>query len=187
MTLRIEKPAKTVLLALLTGAAVLVALSSPYGTRRLLKGLGYELEKWRERRKLFWTLAYLRRKKYISYRHHPDGTTSIVLTEDGRKRALHYKLETLTLTKPKRWDGKWRLVAFDVPEEKRTGRNALRNKLRELGLVQLQKSLWAWPYKCKDEVDFVAETFDIGPYVHYIVAESLTSAKFLEYKFHFRE
>lgn len=172
-----------ILLSLLAGAAIYFALSSPGGARKLLKAVSRELKERRNRQRFFWTLAYLRRKRYIDFRESADGTTTIVLTEDGRKRALRYKFDELTLPRTKHWDGKWRIIAFDVPENKRRGRDALRDKMRELGCIQLQKSLWAWPYECRDEIDFIAETFHIAPHVHYIVAASITSEKFLKYKF----
>lgn len=178
-----EKLTKTVLSALLTGAAVLVALSSPYGTRRLIKALGYELKKGRERERFLWTIAYLRRRNYIRYKERKDGTVEIVLTEEGKKRALVHNIDTLALSKPKRWDGKWRIIAFDIPESKKMGRHALTEQLKKLGCVMLQRSVWAWPYECRNEIDFIAEFFEIGPYVHYIVAESITSEKFLKYRF----
>lgn len=174
---------KSVLLSLLAGAAILLVLSSPGGTRMLLKAAGRELKRREARQRYFWTLAYLRRKQYIDYRQAKDGTVTVVLTEDGRKRALSYKFDTLALPKTERWDGKWRIIAFDVPEKKRHGRDALREKMQELGCVQLQKSVWAWPYECRNEIDFIAEMFEVGPHIHYIVAESITSEKFLKYKF----
>lgn len=174
---------KTILISLLTGVAILFALSSPYGTRKLLKGIGYELRRRGERKRFIWTLAYLRRKRYISYHQEKDGSIKIVLTEEGKKRALHYNLDTISLPRQKHWDGKWRIVAFDIPEKKKAARNALREKMQSLGMVFLQKSLWVWPYDCKDEIDFIAEIFEVGRYVHYIVAESVTSEKFLKYKF----
>lgn len=183
MPRRPEYLLKSVLLALLAAGALALTLSSPGGVRRLSRVIGYELKRAEARRRFFWTVAYLRRKKYLSYRESADGTVTITLSEDGRKRALRYQFDALALPKPERWDGKWRIVAFDIPEKRKAGREALRRKMKELGMVQLQKSLWAWPYECRDEVDFIAEIFDIGPYVHYLVAESITSDKFLKYKF----
>ena len=40
------------------------------------------------------------------------------------------------------WDGKWRLVAFDIPEKNRESRDWLRTRLRSTGYKQLQKSLF---------------------------------------------
>lgn len=174
---------KEILTGLLVGGLVLVALSSPSGTRRLLKAVGREFRKREERKRFLWTVAYLRRKEYIEYHADTDGTIKIVLSEAGKKRALRYNLDTLTLPRGRSWDGKWHIVAFDIPEKRKAGRDALREKMDNLGMVQLQKSIWAWPYGCRDEIDFIAELFEVGPYVHYIVADSITSEKFLKYKF----
>lgn len=180
---RLRNLTKATLLSLLAGGVILLVLSSPGGTRRFLRAVGRELKRREQRQRFFWTLAYLRRRRYIDYREERDGTATVVLTEDGRRRALRYKFSALTLPKTRHWDGKWRIVIFDIPEKKRRGRDALRGKMRKLGCVLLQKSVWAWPYECRNEIDFIAETFGTGPYVHYLVAESITSEKFLKYKF----
>ncbi|MDP1722064.1 MAG: PaaX family transcriptional regulator C-terminal domain-containing protein [Candidatus Gottesmanbacteria bacterium] len=46
----------------------------------------------------------------------------------------------------KPWDRKWRVVIFDIAEVQRTTRNALRDKLRELGFGMLQESVWITPH-----------------------------------------
>lgn len=40
------------------------------------------------------------------------------------------------------WDGKWRIVIFDIPEERRIIRNLFRRNLKKWGFKQLQKSVW---------------------------------------------
>lgn len=42
----------------------------------------------------------------------------------------------------KNWDGKWRIIIFDIPESQRKIRRILRGKLREWGFVVWQKSVW---------------------------------------------
>ena len=175
---------KSFLVGLLNGGLILLALSSPSAKRlSILKILEYGLEKRRQKQKFFWTLAYLRRKKYIEYKEQEDGTIKIVLTENGKRIALRYNLDTISLNKNQKWDGKWRIVAFDIPESKKAARDALTQKMNRLRMVQLQKSVWVWPYDCRNEIDFIAEVFGVGKYVHHIIAESITSDKFLTYKF----
>ncbi len=43
------------------------------------------------------------------------------------------------------WDGRWRLVLFDVPESFRAKRNQLRRYLRNRGFGYLQNSVWITP------------------------------------------
>lgn len=60
------------------------------------------------------------------------------LTDTGREFVL--------LNKPEEeieWDGKWRIVVFDIPENKRVIRDILRNRLKIWGFKSWQKSVWA--------------------------------------------
>ncbi|MBI2593531.1 hypothetical protein HYW44_02730 [Candidatus Daviesbacteria bacterium] len=41
------------------------------------------------------------------------------------------------------WDGKWRIIIFDIPEKQRKIRRILRGKLKEWGFKPWQKSVWA--------------------------------------------
>lgn len=50
--------------------------------------------------------------------------------------------EDLGSNEPKEWDGKWRIVMFDIPEEKRVIRNLFRRNLKKWGFKHLQKSVW---------------------------------------------
>lgn len=129
--------------------------------------------------KFLWRL---RKKKIVEYRESGDNIR-IILTETGKKRVLSYKFDDLEIKKTKHWDQRWRLVAFDIPETKKRAREALVQKMKDLGLVQFQKSLWLYPYECKDEIDFVAEVFGVGKYVHYMVVSQTTNDNFLRQKF----
>ena len=62
---------------------------------------------------------------------------------------------------------------FDIPEKKRKARNALREKLYDLGFCEMQKSVFVSPYECQDEINFVVSVFNIRPYVQY--AEMMNS------------
>lgn len=61
------------------------------------------------------------------------------LTDSGRDRALWKKM----IEGDAKWDGKWRLVVWDIPEKRRLARDLLRFKLKQLGFTQWQKSIWA--------------------------------------------
>ena len=68
----------------------------------------------------------------------------------------------MILNRPAQWDGKWRLVIFDVPEKDKKAREALRYKLKDLNFVRLQDSIWVTPYPCEDEIRFLREIFVIS-------------------------
>lgn len=52
-----------------------------------------------------------------------------------------------------KWDGRWRLVMFDIPEKKRAVRDQLRRDLAKLGLGILQASVWISPNDIKAEIE----------------------------------
>ena len=64
-----------------------------------------------------------------------------------RKRKFKDKLETL------KWNGKWYLLIFDIPEKKRRYRENLIKILKWVGFYQLQKSVWVFPFDILDEFD----------------------------------
>jgi CRISPR-associated endonuclease Cas2 len=69
------------------------------------------------------------------------------------------------------WDGKWRMVIFDIPERIRSGRNALRTKLKQIGFYELQKSVFIFPHECEKEIKIIVNFFRMDKYVKYVVAE----------------
>jgi phenylacetic acid degradation operon negative regulatory protein len=71
------------------------------------------------------------------------------------------------------WDQKWRIVAFDIPEEFHSGRDALRRRLRFLGFYMLQKSIFVFPYPCEEELGDICKILKISDYVDIFLAESI--------------
>jgi len=68
------------------------------------------------------------------------------LTKDGKKKALSIKLDaSATLPNPV-WDGFWRIVILDLPEERKNERESLRYLLKKAGFVCLKNSVWISMY-----------------------------------------
>lgn len=106
-------------------------------------------------------LQYMKRKKLLAYKELPTGEIEVRLTESGKERARVIRFEEMEIKRQKKWDGKWRLVMFDVPESRKRARRALSDKLRELNFYQLQKSVWVHAYPCAVEIEVIKETFGI--------------------------
>jgi phenylacetic acid degradation operon negative regulatory protein len=66
------------------------------------------------------------------------------------------------LKNPKKWDGKWRVVVFDIPIASRIIRDAFRRKLKEFGFYAFQQSIWIYPYHCEEEVKLLREFFGLN-------------------------
>jgi len=111
-------------------------------------------------------IAKLYRSKLVQRKNNLDGTYTIVLTEKGKLKALSYDFENMVIERGE-WDKKWRFVIFDIPEKFKTGRDALRRKIKQLGFYELQKSVFVFPYKCDNEIEFIIEFFGIRKYVRY--------------------
>jgi phenylacetic acid degradation operon negative regulatory protein len=79
-----------------------------------------------------------------------------------------------------KWDGKWRFVIFDIPEKLKSGRDALRKKIKKLGFYELQKSVFIFPYKCADEIAFIIEFFGIKKYVRHGTMDSIDDDIYLK-------
>jgi len=116
------------------------------------------------------TLKRLKKQKYISVSEDTSGRVTVQITKEGMTRALSYKLESMELTKPKKWDGKWRVVVFDIPEKYKRLRDIFRIRLGLLGLIKLQESVYVSPYPCFDEVEFLRELYGVSFTVRYLVA-----------------
>jgi len=163
---RLGPKAKKILLLLETGV-VLSLTRRPDVYFSILKKAAKEWKKINERN-LRDVIRRLYKSKLIDYKENKDKTVTIILSEKGKKRILKYDLDKIQIKKPFQWDKLWRLVVFDIPEDRKAGRTALVAKLKELGFYPMQKSVYIHPYECKDEVSFVAEIFDLTPYVRFL-------------------
>lgn len=76
---------------------------------------------------------------------------SFQLTTQGKELAIEAfpRLKFLHWS----WDGKWRIVGFDVEEEQRSVRNTLRKILYRCGFGMLQESLYISPLPIEDTVE----------------------------------
>lgn len=134
-------------------------------------------------RSLHQTIKNLYRSKLIEWRENKDGTLTITLSENGKKKAFRYNFTEMEIKKPLRWDKVWRMVIFDIPEKFKRGRDALSAKLKELGFYSMQKSVFIHPYDCKNEVDFIVENFNLRPYVRFLIVKETDIDLHLKTKF----
>jgi len=126
----------------------------------------------RERYKMNRILQNLEKQKLIDIYEKGDDIV-MEITEKGKKRILKYKFDEIVIVRPKKWDGYWRMIIFDIPERYKKGRDALTRKFKEMEIYPLQKSVFICPFECKDEIDFVGEFFNIRRFVHYFVVKEI--------------
>ncbi len=156
---------KEFLLLLATGAITLTAtMLAPTHGAKLLKRFG-KYGRWR----IKLLIKRLQAQKIIKAT--PSG--KFVLTAHGKRKVLVYKIRELQIPKHKRWDGKWRVLIFDIPEQQRFLRDVFRNTLREWNFYKLQKSVFVTPYPCEKEIGILCSQSHLNSYVTLILAKTL--------------
>lgn len=116
------------------------------------------------------SLRYLKRRNFIAFPA-KSKKGQFVITKSGMNRLSQIELKQISI-KRVAWDGKWRIVTFDVPEEKSGRRHLLRRKLKELGFYHFQRSVFLLPYPCDREIDRIKEILEIENNVHLLTADS---------------
>lgn len=82
------------------------------------------------------------------------------LTSAGRERFVRdFPMLALSTTS---WDGRWRIVIFDIAEIDKNTRELLRDKLRQLGLGMLQESVWITPHDVSVDLREFLESRGLG-------------------------
>ena len=107
----------------------------------------------------------------------------IELTLKGKNILKEVVFNNLKIDIPKRWDGKWRMVIFDIPEENKNSRDIVREKLKQIGFLRIQKSVYLFPYECTKEIVFLAERLDIKNNVLISISEIIQGERKIIKKF----
>lgn len=173
--------AKDMIIWLAAAGVVMVAATSPFFIVNLLRV--FKRGRRYERKSIYNTFYYLRKHDYINV-YQENHQMYISLTKEGRKKAGWFQINHLIIKKPKKWDHKWHIIIFDVEEEHRSKREAMRGLLKRLGLIVLQKSAWVYPYECRDEIELLRDFFGLnGDELRYIVTDDIGEDEEIRKKF----
>ena len=94
-----------------------------------------------------------------------------LITPKGIKKARLVKVEQTKWNRQK-WDGKWRIIAFDIPETKKLERNIFRSLLKRKLCIGIQNSVFISPYADFDELAMIRKDLKIEKYVSFFIAKS---------------
>ena len=112
------------------------------------------------------------------------GRKFVELTAEGKCQLLFEQQRALLGPhRPFRWDKRWRLVMFDIPEKRRGVRDRLRGYMHQFGFLRLQDSAWIFPYDCEDVVALVKAELSTGASVLYAVIESIENDSWIRKHF----
>lgn len=171
-----------ILKIIVTGGAVSGAIVAPgtitFTEKPVMKYLD-KLDQRDKERELRRVIRYMQRRGYLigDYEH------GLKVTKAGKRRLETTSFDKLAIQKPAKWDKKWRLVIFDIPENKRQGRISLTDKLKRLGFQALQQSVWVHPFPCRNEIIAVCIEFGLTKYITYIETDHIDNDYLLRERF----
>jgi CRISPR-associated endonuclease Cas2 len=175
-------PVKNIILKTIAVAGVVgMAVVAP-NVLQALKIFSNDSKKYNKKVYINKSITNLLNKGFIEFEKKGDQKF-VRLTEKGKKELAKYELGDLEIKRPKKWDGKWRVVIFDIREKRRGTRALLRNNLNRLGFVKLQNSVWVFPYDCEELIVMFKSNLFLGKDVLYMKVDSIENDKWLKENF----
>ena len=142
-----------------------------------LTGIDYPVSK-RGKRIIQSAATRLRNKGLLEFE---NGQYS--MTKGGTKIFKDWEMSNYTIKRPRKWDGKWRVMVFDIPEKKRTARTRVREILTAAGFQRLQDSVWVFPYDCEDVIGLMKTDLGVGKHLLYMIVDQIENDRFLRMDF----
>lgn len=180
---RIGTVQKALLTAAVMGGLMLIgAAPSPAA----LLSLGGKRNKYKFKHQTASALSRLAKQKYVIFATQ-EGATYARITPSG-KTVLAFEQQKVAskLAQRRRWDKRWRVVVFDIPEKRRGTRDRLRYTMRAAGFYRLQDSVWLYPHDCEDFVALLKTDLRLGGSVLYMVVEKIENDSKLTEHFHIK-
>lgn len=175
-----------IILGTLATAGIIILFAGAPGLAHIFK-LFEKKNLKTDRRRINQVVQRLKQRKLIETELLPNGNLKLIITTNGTELLKDYAIKNLKIPTPTKWDNKWRLVCFDIPEGRSDARYALRRKLYDLGFIQIQKSVFALPHPCDKEIMTLAKYMLVENHVKLFTAEhskhleSIKSAFFKNY------
>ena len=177
---RVKRNVRNAVLATVGIAGIITIAAVAPNALRLLKVTGIDA-KLRYRTKS--VLYRLKQKGEIEFVDR-DGKKYARLTERGEHSlALLQQKMALTDGRKRKWDHRYRLVIFDIPEKRKSTRERIRLEMRELGFLRIQDSAWLYPYDCEEFVALLKADLHIGKDVLYAVIEEIENDAWIKKHF----
>ncbi len=110
------------------------------------------------------------------------GAEKLTITEKGTSMLQGAIMRTAKLLGTE-WDGKWRIVIFDIPEKYAVLRNRVRFVLKRAGFIQFQLSVWIFPYECRELVTLIQEESQLAKFILYGTLEQVENEDLLKKHF----
>ena len=164
------------------GGITATALLAPNAVQifdKPLKKYFAKLDERERQRELQRAIAYMKHYRLITenYEH------GLAISSKAKDRLIKSNIREIAIKTPKKWDRKWRIIFFDIPEPRKSSRDAFAAKIRSLGFKVMQRSVFVHPFSCREQVKTIAEYYGVARYVTYIVTDHLDNEKALIKRF----
>ena len=112
-----------------------------------------------------------------------DNKSYLKLTKKGRNKLNCIKLEGSGALVSNVWDGLWRIIILDIPEERKSEREALRYLLKKANFTCIKNTVWISPYPYEHLFTNIKKDLGLGTELMIIVTDKLdeeTKSAFLK-------
>lgn len=154
-----------------TSPSLIGALSGDPRLRKHRKLMERYLRNRRRKQQLYQAIYDLKRRGYLQEKV-LGNARGYVLSPLGERKIFQFRVGVGT-ARPKLPAGQWLMVFFDVPEEKRKVRDALRSGLRSLDFEPLQRSVWVTRCRVGRELNRLIDLLDARSYAKPLLVREL--------------
>ena len=100
-----------------------------------------------------------------------DNKNYLKLTKKGRNKFNCLKLEGGGTLVSNAWDGLWRIIILDLPENRKSEREALRYLLKKANFTCVKNTVWVSPYPYENLFMNIKKDMGLGTELMIIVTD----------------
>ena len=114
---------------------------------------------------------------------HSDNQDYLKITKKGKNKLNSIKLLGEDTLVPTKWDGFWRIIILDLPEERKNERESLRYLLKKANFVCIKNTVWISPFPYENLFTNIKKDLNLSTELMIIVTDKLdpeTNISFLK-------
>ena len=101
------------------------------------------------------------------------GMPAVLLTKKGKNKAIKASFKIEDSKRKNRRDGKWIMIIFDIPQNRKKDRSLLRSVLKNLGYKLFQQSVWITPYDVFEKTEKSLQFYSLDKYVRIFLVNKI--------------
>lgn len=107
--------------------------------------------------------------------HKSDNKNYLKITKKGKNKLNCIKLSGEEALVSNTWDGFWRIIILDIPENRKPEREALRYLLKKANFICVKNTVWISPYPYENLFTNIKKDLNLGTELMIIVTNKLDS------------